>query len=214
MTSLCGVAVIVADVFPPSTPLIVCCDSSPRAKDTVSLKATDMSLLQWINIANAGMFSVINENGSTRFGGFRPAVRRDSKTQQYRGRDPRDSQIVFPICQDKETISKFCKEHLAEVDFQEVPVCGTGLNWGTVEVGGKMLNFKATGQPKAQLEGHHTMDINLSNVEKVTMNKNDILLEFHQDDTDIGKEVSPACLTLLSSFSLCCGTIFYADFGL
>ena len=47
-----------------------------RAKDTVTLKSTDMSLLQWINIANAGMFSVINENGSTRFGGFRPAVRK------------------------------------------------------------------------------------------------------------------------------------------
>lgn len=45
-------------------------------------------------------------------------------------------------------------------------MCGTGLNWGTVDVGGKMLNFKAKGQPKPTTEGHHMMDINLSNVEK------------------------------------------------
>jgi len=36
------------------------------------------------------------------------------------------------------------------------------------DIQGKMLNFKAHGQPKPTLEGQHMMDIDLSNVEKVT----------------------------------------------
>jgi len=81
-----------------------------------------MSLLQWINIANAGMFSVINEHGSTRFGGFRPAVR-----VSYCARlddAPRGALRLRSLSwsrQDKDTLSNFCKEYLEEVAFEEVP---------------------------------------------------------------------------------------------
>ena len=82
-------------------------------------------------------------------------------------------------------MQSFCDEHLSDVKFEEVPrlapkcaispecvqvpLCSSGLNWGDIEFDGKVLNFTARGQPKANMEGQHVLDINLENVEKVLL---------------------------------------------
>ncbi|OWK17766.1 SSRP1 [Cervus elaphus hippelaphus] len=59
--------------------------------------------------------------------------------------------------------------HLMEKDL-----CVKGWNWGTVKFGGQLLSFDIGDQP--------VFEIPLSNVSQCTTGKNEVTLEFHQND--------------------------------
>ncbi|XP_030043369.1 FACT complex subunit SSRP1 isoform X2 [Microcaecilia unicolor] len=72
-----------------------------------------------------------------------------------------------------EKISDFFKSHF-RVDLVEKDLCVKGWNWGTVKFGGQLLSFDIGDQPAFELP--------LSNVSQCTTGKNEVTLEFHQND--------------------------------
>ncbi|KAM4032902.1 FACT complex subunit SSRP1 [Anomaloglossus baeobatrachus] len=74
-------------------------------------------------------------------------------------------------------ISDFFKTHF-HVDLVEKDLCVKGWNWGNVRFGGQLLSFDIGEQPAFELP--------LSNVSQCTTGKNEVTLEFHQnDDSDV-----------------------------
>ncbi|XP_029430661.1 FACT complex subunit SSRP1 isoform X2 [Rhinatrema bivittatum] len=72
-----------------------------------------------------------------------------------------------------EKLSEFFKSHF-RVDLVEKDLCVKGWNWGTVKFGGQLLSFDIGDQPAFELP--------LSNVSQCTTGKNEVTLEFHQND--------------------------------
>ena len=56
----------------------------------------------------------------------------------------------------------------------EKDLCVKGWNWGTMKFGGQLLSFDTGHQP--------VFKIPLSNVSQCTTGKNEVTLEFHQND--------------------------------
>ncbi|XP_072279286.1 FACT complex subunit SSRP1 [Pyxicephalus adspersus] len=76
-----------------------------------------------------------------------------------------------------EKLSEYFKTHF-QVDLVEKDMCVKGWNWGAVRFGGQLLSFDIGEQPAFELP--------LSNVSQCTTGKNEVTLEFHQnDDSDI-----------------------------
>ncbi|XP_033014332.1 FACT complex subunit SSRP1 isoform X2 [Lacerta agilis] len=74
-------------------------------------------------------------------------------------------------------LSDFFKNHF-HLDLAEKDLCVKGWNWGTVKFGGQLLSFDIGEQP--------VFEIPLSNVSQCTTGKNEVTLEFHQnDDTEV-----------------------------
>nr|XP_028594589.1 FACT complex subunit SSRP1 isoform X2 [Podarcis muralis] len=74
-------------------------------------------------------------------------------------------------------LSDFFKTHF-HLDLAEKDLCVKGWNWGTVKFGGQLLSFDIGEQP--------VFEIPLSNVSQCTTGKNEVTLEFHQnDDTEV-----------------------------
>nr|XP_033776568.1 FACT complex subunit SSRP1 isoform X1 [Geotrypetes seraphini] len=72
-----------------------------------------------------------------------------------------------------EKLSEFFKSHF-RVDLVEKDLCVKGWNWGTVKFGGQLLSFDIGDQPAFELP--------LSNVSQCATGKNEVTLEFHQND--------------------------------
>ncbi|XP_075698319.1 FACT complex subunit SSRP1 [Rhinoderma darwinii] len=72
-----------------------------------------------------------------------------------------------------EKVSEFFKTHF-EVDLVEKDLCVKGWNWGSTRFGGQLLSFDIGEQPAFELP--------LSNVSQCTTGKNEVTLEFHQND--------------------------------
>lgn len=70
-------------------------------------------------------------------------------------------------------LSDFFKTHY-HLDVAEKDLCVKGWNWGTVKFGGQLLSFDIGEQP--------VFEIPLSNVSQCTTGKNEVTLEFHQND--------------------------------
>ncbi|KAG8125399.1 hypothetical protein E2320_020703 [Naja naja] len=70
-------------------------------------------------------------------------------------------------------LSDFFKTHF-HLDLAEKDLCVKGWNWGTVKFGGQLLSFDIGEQP--------VFEIPLSNVSQCTTGKNEVTLEFHQND--------------------------------
>ncbi|XP_069089141.1 FACT complex subunit SSRP1 isoform X2 [Pleurodeles waltl] len=70
-------------------------------------------------------------------------------------------------------LSEFLKSHF-RVDLVEKDMCVKGWNWGTVRFGGQLLTFDIGDQPAFELP--------LGNVSQCTTGKNEVTLEFHQND--------------------------------
>ncbi|XP_044152805.1 FACT complex subunit SSRP1 isoform X1 [Bufo gargarizans] len=72
-----------------------------------------------------------------------------------------------------EKISDFFKTQF-KVDLVEKDLCVKGWNWGSARFGGQILSFDIGEQPAFELP--------LSNVSQCTTGKNEVTLEFHQND--------------------------------
>uniref|UniRef100_A0A674KDA5 FACT complex subunit SSRP1 n=1 Tax=Terrapene triunguis TaxID=2587831 RepID=A0A674KDA5_9SAUR len=70
-------------------------------------------------------------------------------------------------------LSEFFKSHY-RLELAEKDLCVKGWNWGTVKFGGQLLSFDIGEQP--------VFEIPLSNVSQCTTGKNEVTLEFHQND--------------------------------
>ncbi|NXW07951.1 SSRP1 protein, partial [Fregetta grallaria] len=70
-------------------------------------------------------------------------------------------------------LSDFFKAHY-RLELAEKDLCVKGWNWGTVRFGGQLLSFDIGEQP--------VFEIPLSNVSQCTTGKNEVTLEFHQND--------------------------------
>ncbi|XP_069485098.1 FACT complex subunit SSRP1 isoform X1 [Ambystoma mexicanum] len=74
-------------------------------------------------------------------------------------------------------LSEFFKSQF-RVDLVEKDLCVKGWNWGTVRFGGQLLTFDIGDQP--------AFEIPLGNVSQCATGKNEVTLEFHQnDDADV-----------------------------
>ncbi|XP_043940113.1 FACT complex subunit SSRP1 [Protopterus annectens] len=74
---------------------------------------------------------------------------------------------------DFEKLSNYFKSHF-HVELTEKDMCVKGWNWGTVRFGGQLLSFDI-GESAA-------FEVPLSNVSQCTTGKNEVTLEFHQND--------------------------------
>uniref|UniRef100_A0A8C5QNY7 FACT complex subunit SSRP1 n=1 Tax=Leptobrachium leishanense TaxID=445787 RepID=A0A8C5QNY7_9ANUR len=72
-----------------------------------------------------------------------------------------------------EKLSNYFKNNFS-VDLVEKDLCVKGWNWGSVKFGGQLLSFDIGEQPAFELP--------LSNVSQCTPGKNEVTLEFHQND--------------------------------
>ncbi|KAH0621139.1 hypothetical protein JD844_022181 [Phrynosoma platyrhinos] len=70
-------------------------------------------------------------------------------------------------------LADFFKTHF-HLELAEKDLCVKGWNWGTVKFGGQLLSFDIGEQP--------VFEIPLSNVSQCTTGKNEVTLEFHQND--------------------------------
>ncbi|XP_030307226.1 FACT complex subunit SSRP1 [Calypte anna] len=70
-------------------------------------------------------------------------------------------------------LSEFFRAHY-RLELAERDLCVKGWNWGTVRFGGQLLSFDIGEQP--------VFEIPLSNVSQCTTGKNEVTLEFHQND--------------------------------
>ncbi|XP_075440325.1 FACT complex subunit SSRP1 [Ascaphus truei] len=70
-------------------------------------------------------------------------------------------------------LSEYFKSNF-HVDLVEKDLCVKGWNWGSVRFGGQLLSFDVGDQPSFELP--------LSNVSQCTTGKNEVTLEFHQND--------------------------------
>uniref|UniRef100_A0A8D2MAK2 FACT complex subunit SSRP1 n=1 Tax=Zonotrichia albicollis TaxID=44394 RepID=A0A8D2MAK2_ZONAL len=84
--------------------------------------------------------------------------------------------MVLPLScptQEFDKLSDFFKAHYC-LELTEKDLCVKGWNWGTVRFGGQLLSFDIGEQP--------VFEIPLSNVSQCTTGKNEVTLEFHQND--------------------------------
>ena len=72
-----------------------------------------------------------------------------------------------------EKLSDFLKTHYC-LELMEKDLCVKGWNWGTVKFCGQLLSLNIGDQP--------VFEILLSNVSQYTTGKNEVTLEFHQND--------------------------------
>ena len=82
-----------------------------------------------------------------------------------------------------EKLSDFLKTHY-RLELMEKDLCVKGWNWGTVKFGGQLLYFNIGDQP--------VFEILLSNVSQYTTGKNEVTLEFHQND-DVEVSLMEVC---------------------
>ncbi|XP_041088047.1 FACT complex subunit SSRP1 isoform X2 [Polyodon spathula] len=74
---------------------------------------------------------------------------------------------------DFEKMSNYFKANY-QVDLTEKDMCVKGWNWGTARFGGQLLTFDINDQP--------AFEVPLTNVSQCTPGKNEVALEFHQND--------------------------------
>ncbi|XP_063046680.1 FACT complex subunit SSRP1a [Engraulis encrasicolus] len=74
---------------------------------------------------------------------------------------------------DLESIAAFFKSNY-KVELQEKDMCVKGWNWGTAKFSGPLLSFDVSDSP--------AFEIPLSNVSQCATGKNEVTLEFHQND--------------------------------
>uniref|UniRef100_A0A4W5M0A9 SSRP1 dimerization domain-containing protein n=1 Tax=Hucho hucho TaxID=62062 RepID=A0A4W5M0A9_9TELE len=76
------------------------------------------------------------------------------------------------IC-DFENISEYFKAHY-KVELSEKELCVKGWNWGTAKFSGPLLSFEVSDSP--------AFEIPLASVSQCATGKNEVTLEFHQND--------------------------------
>jgi structure-specific recognition protein 1 len=91
-----------------------------------------------------------------------------------------------------ETLRAFFKDNYG-MEMKSMEVCTKGMNWGRVEFVGSTMYFN--------FDGKRVFEIPLSEVAQSSVpNRNELLMEFHHDDT-ITEDVSLS-LSLFLSLSL------------
>jgi len=134
---------------------------SKTGGNPLAFKPKDMKSVKWSLTGKTGVLGIDDGEQVIRFSGFREA--------------------------DKDRIESFVRRTL-DLELEQETVCSTGLNWGEMKFEHNTLTVVSAGQNKQEYNGHRLLDINLNTVEKATINKNEVLLEFHQDDTEVGRD--------------------------
>uniref|UniRef100_A0A7S0WQ82 FACT complex subunit SSRP1 n=1 Tax=Chlamydomonas leiostraca TaxID=1034604 RepID=A0A7S0WQ82_9CHLO len=75
---------------------------------------------------------------------------------------------------DHEPLNTFCKQQFGK-DIHDQPMATSGRNWGGVQIAGKSLKFV--------VDGRVAFEVPLPDVAQAQQQKDDIMLEFHVDDT-------------------------------
>ena len=78
------------------------------------------------------------------------------------------------MSQDYSKLSDYVKKCFG-TPLEEVELCVRGMNWGEVEFQGPLLRFMADKKP--------AFEITLNDVSNVTTGKNEVTLQFHQNDS-------------------------------
>lgn len=78
------------------------------------------------------------------------------------------------IMQDRTKLSEYVMKCFG-TPLEEVELCVRGMNWGEVEFQGPLLRFMADKKP--------AFEITLNDVSNVTTGKNEVTLQFHQNDS-------------------------------
>ncbi|KAJ8042829.1 FACT complex subunit SSRP1 [Holothuria leucospilota] len=74
---------------------------------------------------------------------------------------------------DREDLANFLKKHYS-VELEDVELCIKGWNWGQAQFSGSELDFK--------IGSKTAFNVPLGNVSHTTTGKNEVILEFHQND--------------------------------
>lgn len=91
---------------------------------------------------------------------------------------------------ESESVAKFFKKYF-DIDVTKRDLCYKGFNWGDVEVDGKLsvyiLRNLALGDVlEMSVKNSMAFEIPLSNLSNATLNKNEVIFEFHlNDDAEI-----------------------------
>lgn len=130
----------------------------------LSFKPRDLPSVDWCVTGKTGIFGVDDGTQTYRFGGFRES--------------------------DYGKLAEFVSRAL-DKELTETPLCSHGLNWGTVSFTDNSLELHSAA--KEGQEPLRLLDINLSAVAKATVtgtgkNMNEVLLDFHDDDTVADKD--------------------------
>lgn len=85
-----------------------------------------------------------------------------------------DGVIVNIVTQDRTKLSEYVMKCFG-TPLEEVELCVRGMNWGEIEFQGPLLRFMADKKP--------SFEITLNDVSNVTTGKNEVTLQFHQNDS-------------------------------
>ena len=78
------------------------------------------------------------------------------------------------MLQDRTKLSEYVMKCFG-TQLEEIEMCVRGMNWGEVEFQGPLLRFMADKKP--------AFEITLNDVSNVTTGKNEVTLQFHQNDS-------------------------------
>ena len=78
------------------------------------------------------------------------------------------------VTQDRTKLSEYVMKCFG-TPLEEVELCVRGMNWGEIEFQGPLLRFMADKKP--------AFEITLNDVSNVTTGKNEVTLQFHQNDS-------------------------------
>ncbi|XP_046917740.2 structure specific recognition protein [Dermatophagoides farinae] len=119
-----------------------------------NLGYSDIKKISWQRMAGGYCVRIMMNNGQVfRYGGFKE--------------------------QDKEKIEKFASQYY-DLQLENVEFSVKGWNWGTATFEGSVLNFDLSSKKSDRTE--RAFEIPLSNVSHCTTAKNEVTVEFHQND--------------------------------
>nr|XP_027194676.1 FACT complex subunit SSRP1-like [Dermatophagoides pteronyssinus] len=119
-----------------------------------NLNINDIKKISWQRMAAGYCIRIMMKNGQVfRYGGFKE--------------------------QDKEKIEKFVSQNY-DLQLENVDFSVKGWNWGTANFEGSVLNFDLASKKSDKIE--RAFEIPLSNVSHCTTAKNEVTVEFHQND--------------------------------
>ncbi|XP_038856016.1 FACT complex subunit SSRP1-like isoform X2 [Salvelinus namaycush] len=133
-----------------------------------SIPAAELSQAQWRRVCLGQGIKLTTSTGHIyKYDGFR-----DTVTRGMGGRE-RDEGRDEGRGEDFEKISEYFKAHY-KVELSEKELCVKGWNWGTTKFSGPLLSFEVNDSP--------AFEIPLASVSQCATGKNEVTLEFHQND--------------------------------
>jgi structure-specific recognition protein 1 len=172
-----------------------------KGGQSVTIVRNDITGFQWVRVGITCQLRVEVKGGSSyKFDGFRDQV---SVTLQHKKgeRVVRKKELSylslspfsFLRCQDAEMLRAFFKESYG-MELKTMDLCTKGMNWGRVEFVGSTMHFN--------FDGKRVFEIPLSEVAQSSVpNRNELLMEFHHDDT-VTEDVTKTFSLLLPNFTI------------